>query len=156
GRSLVVLINNDIVVADVEAGTVTFNPWDFQLTRKNFESFVKLLIKRYDFLEIHRLVEEYRGLWILEVKTNIAPINVETLEEAIKRSHYLLAYELEESDIMRLIAEIQLLRSMNASVLSSRQYEPTITLGELKNALEDIATVARNLQEIKVKPESTS
>ena len=114
------------------------------------------MIKRYDFLEIHRLVEEYRGLWILEVKTSIAPTNVETLEEAIKRSHYLLAYELEESDYMRLIAEIQLLRSMNASVLSSRQYEPTITMGELKDALEDIATVAQNLQEIKVKPESTS
>lgn len=156
GRSLVIIINKDIVVAEVEAGTVTFNPWDFQLTRKNFESFVKLLIKQYDFLEIHRLVEEYRGLWILEVKTSIAPTNIETLEEATKRSHYLLAYELEESDFVRLIAEIQLLRSMNASVLTSRQFEPTISLGELKDALEDIATVARNLQEIKVKPESTS
>ncbi len=156
GRSLVVLINKDIVVVDVEAGTVTFNPWDFRLTRKNFESFIKLLIKRYDFLELHRLVEEYRGLWILEVKTKIAPTNVETFEEAIKRSHYLLAYELEEPDLVRLIAEIQLLRSMNASVLTSRQYEPTISLGELKDALEDIATVARNLHEIKAKSESNS
>ncbi len=156
GRSLVVLINKDIVVVDVEAGTVTFNPWDFRLTRKNFESFIKLLIKRYDFLELHRLIEEYRGLWILEVKTRIAPTNVETFEEAIKHSHYLLAYELEEPDRIRLIAEIQLLRSMNASVLTSRQYEPTISLGELKDALEDIATVARNFHEIKAKPESNS
>ncbi|MFQ6123982.1 MAG: hypothetical protein ACE5R6_05160 [Candidatus Heimdallarchaeota archaeon] len=156
GSSLVILVNKDIVVADVEAGTVTFNPWDFRLTQKNIESFVKLLIKRYDFLELHQLVEEYSGLWILEVKTKIAPTNVETLEEAIKRSHYVLAYELKESELLRLIAEIQLLRSKDASVLTSRQYEPTISLGELRDALDDIASIIKSLQVIKVKPESTS
>lgn len=153
GHSLIVLINKDLVVIDVDAGTVTFNPWDFLLTRKDFESFAKLLFQRYDFLELHRLVEEYMGLWIFEVKTRIDPSNVETLDEAIKRSHYLLAYELEEPDLLRLIAEIQLLRGKSASILKSLRYEPTISLGELRAALEDIATVARDLQAIKAQSE---
>jgi len=152
-NSLVVLTKKNLVVVDVEAGTVTFNPWDFQLNRKNFEPFAKLLLKRYDFLELYRLVEEYMGLWILEVKIRVVHSNMGNLDEVIKRSHYLLAYELEEPDLLRLIAEIQLLRVKSTSILTVQRYEATISLGALRTALEDVAIVARNLQAIKVPSE---
>ncbi|MFX0208691.1 MAG: hypothetical protein ACFFDT_22105 [Candidatus Hodarchaeota archaeon] len=151
--SWVVLIKNNLIVVDVEAGTVTFNPWDFQVSGKNFESFAKLLIKRYDFLDLHRLVEEYMGLWILEVKTRIPQSDVTTLDDAIKKSYHLLAYELEEPDLLRLIAEIQLTRRRGASILASQRYESTISLGNLRDAIEEVATVARNLQVLQVPSE---
>ena len=140
-------------MVDVEGGTVTFNPWDFQVSRKNFESFTKLLIKRYDFLELHRLVEEYMGLWILEVKTRIPQSDVTILDEAVKQSYHLLAYELEEPDLLRLIAEIQLTRRKGASILESQRYEPTISMGALRDAIEEVATVSRDLQIIQVPSE---
>ena len=151
--SLVLLTKTDLVVINVEDGTVTFNPWDFQVTQKNFESFAKLLLKRYDFLEIHRLVEEYTGLWILEVTTRIPHTAVDALDDAIKNSYYLLAYEIEETDLLRLIAEIQLLRQRSTSLLASRRYVPTIPLGKLRDVIEEVATVVHNLQIIEVPSE---
>ncbi len=152
-HSFVILINNNLVVIDAESSIVTFNPWDFRLTHKNFEPFAKLLLKRYDFMELHRLVEEYQGLWIFELKTRIPQADVETLNDAIKQSDYLLAYELEEPDLLRLIAEVQLLRRKSASIFTTLRNEATISLGELRIALDDVASIARNLQVLKVSPD---
>jgi len=152
-HSFVILINNNLVVIDAESSTVTFNPWDFRLTHKNFEPFAKLLLKRYDFMELHRLVEEYQGLWIFELKTRNPQAEVETLNDAIKQSDYLLAYELEEPDLLRLIAEVQLLRRKSASIFTTLRNEATISLGELRIALDDVASIARNLQVLKVSPD---
>ncbi len=101
-----VAINDDYVMIDVELSVVTFNPWNFQISGKDFEPILIFFLQCHNFIEPYHFVEETTDHWIIKISIKCNSVNFKALDNQISQSKLNITYYNDTTESIHLIAEI--------------------------------------------------